>query len=104
MSARTNPVWIRPEGSLRAREMETEYDLAYDNPYGEGFAWNLSAKETAGVVAVGVGLAWLANKVSNTQTAHHQAAMLAGGTLLYTLGVVIGTNRPVTGFITDRSL
>jgi len=32
MSARRNPIWIRPEGSDYARELETEYDLAYDNP------------------------------------------------------------------------
>jgi hypothetical protein len=100
MNARSNPIWIRPEGSAYAQDMEAEYDLAYDNPgYGGGFAWNLSPVETAGVVAVGVGLAWLANKVSNTQTAHHQAAMLAGGATLYALGVVIGTNRPADGWI-----
>jgi hypothetical protein len=99
MSARSNPVWIRPEGSARARKMESQYDLAYDNPYGEGFSWKLGLKETAAVVAVGVGFAWIANKAENTQTEHHQAAMLAGGTALYVLGVVIGANRPADGWI-----
>jgi len=61
--------------------------------------WNLSTKETAGVIAVGAVLAFIANKAENTQTTHHQAAMLAGGTLLYVAGVVIGTNRPAGGFI-----
>ena len=99
MSARNNPVWIRPEGSLRAREMESQYDVAYDNTGYGGFSWNLSAGETAAVTAVGVGFAWLAAKAQNTQTTHHQAAMLAGGTALYVLGVVIGTNRPAAGWI-----
>jgi hypothetical protein len=64
--------------------------------------WNLSPKETAGVLAVGAALAFVANKVSNVQPDQkaHQAVMLAGGTLLYTLGVVIGTNRPAAGYLT----
>ena len=99
MSARSNPIWIRPEGTLHARKLESQYDLAYDNPYGKGLAWKLGRKETAVVVAVGVGLAWLANKAENTQTEHHQAAMLAGGTALYVLGVVLGANRPADGWI-----
>jgi hypothetical protein len=63
--------------------------------------WNLSAGETAGVAAIGLALAYGANKLANTQEvpAKHQAAVLAGGTLLYTLGVVIGTNRPAQGFL-----
>lgn len=66
--------------------------------------WNLSPVETAGVAAVGLALAFAANKVSNAQkdAKVHQAAMLGGGVLLYTLGVVIGTNRPVAGFVPSR--
>ena len=62
--------------------------------------WNLSAPETAGVVGVGVGLGFLANMFSNTQqtTEGRNRAMLAGGTALYTAGVVIGTNRPKSGY------
>ena len=100
MNARTNPIWIRPEGSPYAQELESEYDLAYDNPYGEDFGWKLGAKETIGVAAVGLALAFVANKAENTQVGrNHQIAMLAGGTLLYTLGVVIGANRPAGGFL-----
>jgi len=63
--------------------------------------WKLSPVETVGVVGVGVGLAWLANKVSNSQKtpAAHTTAMLVGGTVIYTAGVVIGANRPPKGFI-----
>ena len=32
LKAFQNPVWIRPEGSLRAQRMEAAYDEAYDNP------------------------------------------------------------------------
>jgi hypothetical protein len=99
MSARTNPVWIRPEGTLHARNVEARYDRAYDNPYGSGMSWKLGPKETAGVAVVGLALAVVANKVANTQTTHHQTAMLAGGVALYTLGVVIGANRPADGWI-----
>ena len=60
MHARRNQVWIRPEGSLRTRQMESAYDIAYDNP---AMKWNLSGKETLGVVAVGAALAFIANKV-----------------------------------------
>lgn len=65
--------------------------------------WNLSATETAGVVAVGLGMAWAANKVSNAQktTEAHQWAMLLGGATLYTAGVVIGTNRPAGGWMLE---
>ena len=99
MHALNNPVWIRPEGSAYAQELESEYDLAYDNPYGSGMSWKLGPKETAGVAVVGLALAVVANKVANTQTTHHQTAMLAGGVALYTLGVVIGANRPADGWI-----
>lgn len=34
--ATDNPVWIRPEGSARARGMEEAYDEAYDNPRSSG--------------------------------------------------------------------
>jgi F0F1-type ATP synthase assembly protein I len=71
---------------------------------GSGFAWNLSAKETAGVVAVGVGLGFIANKISNSQKSDqaHQMAMLFGGVALYTLGVVVGTNRPAGGWLAEE--
>ncbi len=98
MNARTNPIWIRPEGTLHARELETQYDLAYDNP-GYGMAWNLSPKETAGVIAVGFGLTWATTKLVQALGTGGTVAALGGGTLLYTLGVVIGTNRPSGGWI-----
>ncbi len=62
--------------------------------------WNLSGVETAGVVGVGLGLAFVANKISNAQQTPkaHQAAMLLGGAALYTAGVVIGANRPAQGW------
>jgi hypothetical protein len=62
--------------------------------------WNLSALETAGVVAVGLGLGAASNYAANKMETprSHQAAMLAGGAALYTLGVVIGTNRPAQGW------
>ena len=62
--------------------------------------WNLSPIETAGVVAVGLGLGFLTNQaVNQTDTPNtHLAAALAGGTALYTIGVVIGTNRPKKGW------
>ncbi len=92
---RHNRVWIRPEGSLRTREMESAYDIAYDNP-----SWNLSGKETVGVVAVGAGLAFIVNKMRGDEdTGTPLLTGLAAGTMLYTLGVVIGTNRPAGGFI-----
>lgn len=63
--------------------------------------WKLSPLETAGVVGVGLGLAWAANKVSNAQATPqaHQLAMLIGGATLYTAGVVIGANRPAQGWV-----
>jgi hypothetical protein len=63
--------------------------------------WNLSATETAGVVGVGLLMAYGANKVANAMEtpASHQAAMLLGGAALYTAGVVIGTNRPQQGWM-----
>jgi hypothetical protein len=63
--------------------------------------WSLSAGETAGVAAVGLALAYGANKLANAQSTPeaHQWAMLLGGTVLYTAGVVIGTNRPAQGFL-----
>jgi hypothetical protein len=66
--------------------------------------WNLSPVETAGVVGVGLALGFVANKVSNAQATPtaHQTAMLLGGTVLYTIGVVVGTNRPPGGFIEDK--
>jgi hypothetical protein len=63
--------------------------------------WNLSPVETAGVVAVGLAMAYGASKVAEaTETPKsHQIAMLAGGAAIYTAGVVIGTNRPAAGFL-----
>jgi hypothetical protein len=62
--------------------------------------WNLTPGETAGVVAVGVGLGLVSNFVANRMGTprSHQVAMLAGGAALYTAGVVVGTNRPIGGF------
>lgn len=62
--------------------------------------WKLNPLETAGVVGVGLGLAFVANQISNAQKTSraHQAAMLFGGAALYTAGVVIGANRPAQGW------
>ena len=60
--------------------------------------WKLSGLETAGVVAVGVALAWAARSVT-PQGRTHMTAMLASGAALYTVGVVVGANRPAAGFI-----
>ena len=60
--------------------------------------WKLSGKETVGVFAVGLALAWAARKVTPMGPAH-MTAMLASGAALYTAGVVIGANRPAKGFI-----
>ena len=63
--------------------------------------WKLSAKETAGVVGVGVVLALLARKAANEMDTPdaHQTAMVVGGASLYVAGVVIGANRPSQGWI-----
>ena len=67
--------------------------------------WKLSAGETAGVVGVGLLLAYGAKQLANaTKTPEaHQAAMLAGGAVLYTAGVVIGANRPAKGFLPAKT-
>lgn len=63
--------------------------------------WNLSAGETAGVVAVGLAMAYGLGKVGGAIEApkSQHLAMLAGGAAIYTAGVVIGTNRPAQGFL-----
>ena len=63
--------------------------------------WKLTAGETAGVVAIGLGLGWLSSKVSNNFESQqgHQRAMIAGGAAVYTAGVVIGANRPKKGYL-----
>lgn len=64
--------------------------------------WKLSAGETVGVVGIGVGLAWLTDTVAKKTTKkkrNRRRAMIAGGTALYTAGVVIGANRPPEGFL-----
>jgi hypothetical protein len=62
--------------------------------------WNLTPLETAGVIGVGLvlglGTSAAANQVQAPQA--HNLAMLAGGAALYTIGVVIGTNRPPQGW------
>lgn len=78
--------------------------VARDNPEESSGFWKLSAGETAGVVAVGLGLGYLSNMVANSQTSDtaHQRAMLLGGAALYTLGVVIGAARPAGGWISSE--
>jgi hypothetical protein len=63
--------------------------------------YKLSAKETAGVVAVGLATGEIARRVANSMKTDksHQIAMLVGGATLYYAGVVIGSNRPETGFL-----
>lgn len=62
--------------------------------------WKLNAAETAGVVGVGVGLGLLA-KWATEQPRESNAraiATVAGGAAIYTAGVVIGANRPKSGW------
>jgi Mg2+/citrate symporter len=63
--------------------------------------FNLSAKEAAGVFAVGLAMAFVADKVTDQvqDKKAHTAAILAATAAIYTAGVVIGTNRPPAGFI-----
>jgi len=69
--------------------------------------WNLSLAETLAVLAVGGVLAFVADKgaemtePSGTTAKQKEIIALAGTALIYTVGVVIGTNRPAGGFITD---
>lgn len=65
--------------------------------------YKLSAKETVGVLAVGLAASEVARRVANAQKSQksHQIAMVAGGTALYFAGVYIGTNRPTAGWLTD---
>lgn len=67
----------------------------------------LSVKETAGVVGFGVALglagAVAANAVGpkpilDGRTNAHFLAMVGAGAALYTLGVFIGTKRPMGGY------
>ena len=67
--------------------------------------WKLSPVETVGVVGVGLLMAYGANKIANTQESPdaHQWAMLLGGATLYTAGVLIGANRPETGWALTKA-
>ena len=61
--------------------------------------YKLSATETAGVVGVGVVLGLISNQITGRFSGReHLTAMVVSGAALYTLGVVIGTNRPEGGF------
>jgi hypothetical protein len=62
--------------------------------------YKLSATETAGVVGVGVALGLISNQITGRFSGReHLTAMVVSGAALYTLGVVIGTNRPEGGFL-----
>jgi hypothetical protein len=62
--------------------------------------YKLSATETAGVVGVGVVLGIISNQATGrVAPAQHAMAMIASSAALYTLGVVIGTNRPEGGWM-----
>ena len=67
--------------------------------------YKLSAKETAGVIAVGLLLSEVSKRISNSQKnpKAHQTAMLVGGAALYFGGVYIGTNRPPAGYLKGSS-
>jgi hypothetical protein len=56
--------------------------------------------ETAGVVGIGTVLGFIANQLVGTQKTPmaHTVAAVGGGVVLYTLGVVIGSNRPPQGW------
>ena len=62
--------------------------------------WNLSPKETAGVAVVGILMGGALYYLTDEETGPANLwSVLGGATLIYTLGVVIGTNRPAAGFI-----
>lgn len=59
--------------------------------------WRLSAKETAGVFAVGLAMSYVA--VRWRWFAVRPMPPTLAGAVLYTLGVVIGANRPPRGWL-----
>ena len=63
------------------------------------FQYKLSATETAGVVGVGVVLGIISNEATGQRQSKHAMAMIVSSAALYTLGVVIGTNRPEGGWM-----
>ena len=80
MSARRNPVWIRPEGSLQAREMESQYDLAYDNPSEDGTGAMAMHASLIGLAGYGV-MTYIIKQ--DSETALKRSAALAVGAFLY---------------------
>ena len=80
MIARTNQVWIRPEGSLRTREMESAYDIAYDNPAGE----STGAMAVHAVLIGGAAYAAMIYGLKqDEETAKKHSAILAGAAFIY---------------------
>ena len=66
------------------------------------FQYKLSATETAGVVAAGVVLGIISNQITTSLRRSGREPvypMVVSGAVLYTLGVVVGTNRPEGGFL-----
>jgi len=63
--------------------------------------WKLGPKETAGVFAVGLAMAFAADKVTDKVQSpkKHAMALLGATAAIYTVGVVIGANRPPAGYL-----
>jgi hypothetical protein len=76
---RHNPVWIRPEGTLHARNLEAAYDIAYDNP-GES---TTDMALHAGLIGVAGFAAMIYGLKQDQETAMKHSAILAGAAFLY---------------------
>jgi len=65
--------------------------------------YKLSAKETVGVLAVGLAASEVARRVADSEKSqkYRNISILASGTALYFAGVYIGTNRPKSGWLTS---
>ena len=80
MNARTNPIWIRPEGSPYAQELESEYDIAYDNPEGD----SIGAMALHAALIGGAAYAAMVYGIKqDQQTAMKHSAILAGAAFIY---------------------
>ena len=80
MSARSNPIWIRPEGTLHARNVEARYDLAYDNPVGESTG---AMALHGGRIGIGSYLGMIYGLKQDEETAMKHSAILAAAAFAY---------------------
>lgn len=80
MNALNNPVWIRPEGSAYAQELESEYDEAYDNPMGESIT---DMGFHAALIGLGGYAAMIYGLKQDKETAMKHSAILAAAAFAY---------------------